>query len=80
MSEETNAQTFVDRQIDFNKEIVSTSAKLYDGLKKQAKVNQALAEELHTLEDTLKTHRQLITGLLIGYFASTIGLVIWMMS
>jgi hypothetical protein len=78
--DEDKAQTFVDRQLDLNRDLVDTARMLHEALRRQAKVNQAAAEKLNDLENTIKTHRQLITGLTIGYFASTIGLIIWMMA
>lgn len=78
--DENSAETFVDRQLNLNRELVDTARLLHDALRRQAKVNQAAAEQLNDLENTLKTHRQIITGLLVGYFASTIGLIIWMLA
>lgn len=78
--EENNAQQFVDQQLGFNKDVIKASEGMLEGLRQQSKINQAISQELLDQQNQLKTHRQLITGLTIGYFASTIGLIIWMMA
>lgn len=71
-----NPETFIDKQIAFNKDIVEATEGLLKGLNRQAKLNTALAEQLRDQDNTIKTHRQLITALLVGIIGTAIGTIL----
>lgn len=74
--EETSAQGFVDQQLSFNKDIVKASNAMLEGLNRQAKLNNALADQLRDQENTLKTHRSMITALTVGLIGTTLGIIL----
>lgn len=74
--EETSAQGFVDQQLAFNKNVTKASEGMLDGLTRQAKLNLALADQLRDQENTLKTHRQMITALTVGLIGTTLGIIL----
>jgi hypothetical protein len=74
--EPTSAENFIDQQLSFNKDIVKASQSTLDGLTRQAKLNNALAEQLRDQENTLKTHRSMITALTVGLIGTTLGIIL----
>jgi tetrahydromethanopterin S-methyltransferase subunit F len=73
--EETEAITFVDRQIDFNKDIVKASTTMLEGLNRQAKLNESITERLRDQNEQIATLRQLTVGLTVGVIGTAIGVV-----
>jgi len=62
MADETNnAQTFIDRQLAFNKDIIKTIESLDKAIRIQAKLNLALTEQLNDQDNRIITHRHLIS-------------------
>lgn len=78
--EEMNAQTFVDQQVAFNKDVTKASQGMLDGLNRQARLNTALAEQLRDQANTLTTHRQLIIALTVGNIGTALGTVLALLS
>jgi hypothetical protein len=74
--ETSAAQQFVDQQLEFNKDVLKSSNALLDGLKRQARLNSALAEQLRDQDNRLKTHHQLIIALTIGNIGCAIGIIL----
>ena len=74
--DEMNAQTFVDQQVSFNKDVTKASQAMLDGLNRQARLNTALAEQLRDQANTLTTHRQLIIALTTGLIGCAIGTIL----
>jgi len=70
------AENFVDQQIAFNKDVTKASQGMLDGLTRQARLNNALAEQLRDQANTLTTHRQLIIALTIGNIGTALGTVL----
>ena len=76
MSEEANkAATFIDRQLDFNQDIVKTIESLDKAIRIQAKLNLALTEQLNDQDSRIQTHRQLITGATFGVIATALAVI-----
>lgn len=78
--DEMNAQTFVDQQVSFNKDVTKASQAMLDGLNRQARLNNALAEQLRDQANTLTTHRQLIIALTVGTIGTALGTVLALLS
>jgi len=77
MADETNnAQTFIDRQLAFNKDIIKTIESLDKAIRIQAKLNQALTEQLNDQDSRLKTQRQLITGATFGVITTALAVML----
>jgi hypothetical protein len=78
MSDETTTtvNTFVDRQLAFNKDIIKTIESLDKAIRIQAKLNLALTEQLNDQDNRIKTHRQLIIGVTFGGIATTLAVIL----
>jgi hypothetical protein len=77
MTEETNsAQTFIDRQLSFNKDIVKTIETLDKGVRIQAKLNTVLMEQIQDQDNRLKTHRQLLVGVTFGSISTALAVIL----
>jgi hypothetical protein len=77
MSEETtNAGTFIDRQLAFNKDIIKTIESLDKAIRIQSKLNQALTQQLNDQDSRLKTQRQLITGATFGVITTALAVIL----
>jgi hypothetical protein len=74
--ETTGAQTFIDRQLSFNKDIIKTIESLDKAVRIQAKLNLALTEQLNDQDSRLKTQRQLITGATFGVITTALAVII----
>jgi len=76
MADETNnAQTFIDRQLAFNKDIIKTIESLDKAIRIQAKLNLALTEQLNDQDNRIRTHRQLITGVTFGAITTALAVI-----
>jgi hypothetical protein len=76
MTEETNsAQTFIDRQLAFNKDIIKTIETLDKGVRIQAKLNTVLMEQIRDQDNRLKTHRQLLVGVTFGVISTALAVI-----
>jgi hypothetical protein len=78
MSDETTTtvNTFVDRQLAFNKDMVKTIESLDKAIRIQSKLNQALTQQLNDQDSRLKTQRQLITGATFGVITTALAVII----
>jgi hypothetical protein len=74
--ETTGAQTFIDRQLSFNKDIIKTIESLDKAIRIQSKLNQALTQQLNDQDSRLKTQRQLITGATFGVITTALAVII----
>jgi hypothetical protein len=74
--ETTGAQTFIDRQLSFNKDMVKTIESLDKAIRIQSKLNTALAEQLNDQANQLKTHRQLLIGVTFGGITTTLAVIL----
>lgn len=73
--ETTGAQTFIDRQLAFNQDIIKTIESLDKAIRIQAKLNQALTQQLQDQDSRLKTQRQLITGATFGVITTALAVI-----
>ena len=73
--ENIGAQTFIDRQLTFNKDIVKTIESLDKAIRIQSKLNQALTQQLNDQDSRLKTQRQLITGATFGVITTALAVI-----
>jgi hypothetical protein len=77
MTEETNsAQTFIDRQLAFNKDMVKTIESLDKAIRIQSKLNLALTEQLNDQDNRIRTHRQLIVGITFGVVTTSLAVIL----
>jgi hypothetical protein len=77
MTDETNsAQTFIDRQLAFNKDIIKTIETLDKGVRIQAKLNTVLMEQIQDQDNRLKTHRQLLVGVTFGAITTALAVIL----
>jgi len=79
MTEPTNeAQTFIDRQLAFNKDVLKAVSGVDQAIRVQAKLNLALNEQLRDQDNRIITHRQLIIALttmtLVSIMTAAVGL------
>lgn len=74
--ETTNAQTFIDRQLAFNKDIIKTIESLDKAIRIQAKLNLALTDQLNDQDNRIRTHRQLITGVTFGVITTALAVIL----
>lgn len=78
--EASEAKDFVDRQIDFNKDMVKTSKAMLEGLRHQERLNTALTEKLRDQDNQITTIRQLTVALTVGIIGTAIGVVFALVS
>jgi CHASE3 domain sensor protein len=76
MTEENGAQTFIDRQLTFNKDMVKTIESLDKAIRIQSKLNQALTQQLNDQDNRIRTHRQLLIGVTFGGIATTLAVIL----
>jgi hypothetical protein len=76
MEETTNAQTFIDRQLTFNKDMVKAVEAVDKGTRIQARLNTVLTEQLQDQENQLKTHRQLLIGVTFGTITTALAVIL----
>lgn len=77
MTEETNnAQTFIDRQLQFNKDIIKTVENIHKGVRIQSKLNTVLMEQIQDQDNRLKTHRQLLIGVTFGAISTALAVIL----
>jgi hypothetical protein len=74
--EENAAQEYVDKQMQFNKEIITTLKSLDKGIRLQAKLNTVLAEQIQDQDNRLKTHRQLLIGVTFGTMTTALAVIL----
>ena len=74
--ENTGAQTFIDRQLAFNKDIIKTIESLDKAIRIQAKLNLALSQQLNDQDSRIQTHRQLITGATFGVITTALAVIL----
>lgn len=70
--EENNANEYVNRQIEFNKDIVKTIDGMNKALRLQSKLNKDMVEELNKNKTMLNAHKNLMTALTIWTLVTTV--------
>ena len=78
--EDNTASVFVDRQIEFNKDILAAIASVDKAIRIQAKLNLGLTQQLEDQSNTIRTHRQLIIGITFGLITTSLALIVTLLT
>ena len=78
--EDNTASVFVDRQIEFNKDILAAIASVDKAIRIQAKLNLGLTQQLEDQSNTIRTHRQLIIGITFGLVCTSLALIVTLLT
>jgi hypothetical protein len=78
--EDNKASGFVDRQIEFNKDILAAIASVDKAIRIQSKLNLGLTQQLEDQSNTIRTHRQLIIGITFGLVCTSLALIVTLLT